>query len=399
MLNSNGGFFILKKFAVWALAFALVITLAFTPGLASTKSSIKLVVDGQEVKLDAQPTLEDGRILIPLRGLFEQAGLRVDWDGAKKAATVTNGYTTIVLKENTKQAQVDGKNVNLDVAAKTQNGRMYIPARFIAETVGFKVDYKSEVVNITTNRVKDTDAFIQKSMETDLNSYSATMNIDQTMRASSMADAEMKMSMRMKMDATQNPLALYMKMSMDISMDGEKESIPEIESYFTNDGFYQFDPMSSEWVKYDDELMQEMLEELMNQADPLSQFEELRKYLKNIQVYEYADHYIMSFSLADNYLNEMMGGLGDLLGEEIGELPFKVNYFEFSTKLDKKTLYPIDLVGKSHLYGDIEGEKLNIYQSISGKYSNYNKINEITIPEDVLKNAKSFEEMYSDLGL
>lgn len=389
--------FILKKITAWFLAFALILTFAFAPAGASANSSIKLVVDGQEMKFDAQPKVENGRALIPLRGLFEKAGLRVDWNAASKTATVTNGLTTIVLKENNKQAQVNGKTVTLDVAAKTHNGRMYIPTRFIAETVGFNVDYKANTVNIKTNLVKDAVAFLEKTMQTDLNSYSANMKIDQTMKMSSVFDSELKMSMNINLDAIHDPFAMYMKLAMKMSMDGESESIPGIESYVTKDGFYQYDPMEEVWVKYDDGSMVEMIEELMLQADPLAMMDEMKQYLKDIYVYEYADHYVMSYSLSDTFFNEMLGGLGDILGEEMGDLPIKIGYFQFATKYDKKTLYPLELAGKAHMYGDIEGEKLNLYQSFSGTYSKFNEIKEIKIPQEVLSNAVNFSDLYPEL--
>lgn len=389
---------ILKKITAWVLTFALVLTVAFAPGVTLANSSIKLIVDGQEVKFDAQPKVENGRTLIPLRGLFEKAGLRVDWNGSNKTATVTNGLTTIALKENSKQAQVNGKAVTLDVAAKTQNGRMYIPARFIAETVGFNVDYKSNTVNIKTNLVKDTAAFLQKTMQTDLKSYSAKMKIDQTMKMPSLFDSDMKMSMDMDLDAIQDPLAMYMKMTMKMSMDGETETIPAIESYFTKDGFYQYEPVEKVWVKYNDQSMQELIDELMAQADPLAMMDQMKDFIKDIYVYEYDNYYVMSYSLSDTFFKEMLGGMGDLFGDELSDLPIKIGYFQFATKLDKKTLYPLELAGKAHMYGEIEGEKLNLYQSFSGTYSKFNEIKEIKIPQEVLSNAVNFTDLYPELA-
>lgn len=385
----------MKKITAWILAFALILTVAFAPGTTLANKSIKLVVDGQEVKLDAQPKVENGTTLIPLRGLFEKVGLRVDWDAASKTATVSNGLTTIVLKENAKQAQVNGKNVTLDVAAKTHNGRMYIPVRFVAETVGFDVNYKSNELNIKTNLVKDAVAFLQKTMQTDLNSYSAKMNIEQKMKMSSMP--EMNMTMDLNLDAVQDPLGMYMKMAMKMSMGGESESIPAMESYVTKDGFYQYDPLEEVWVKFDDESMLGLLDELMSQADPLAMMDQMQAFLKDVYVYEYKDHYVMTFSMSDESFKELLGSMGDLLGGDISELPLKVNYFQFATKLDKKTLYPLELAGKAHMYGEIEGEKMNLYQNYSGTYSNFNKIKEITIPEEVISNAVNFSELYPEL--
>ncbi|HHY22160.1 MAG TPA: hypothetical protein GX525_09875 [Bacilli bacterium] len=151
-------------------------------------------------------------------------------------------------------------------------------------------------------------------------------------------------------------------------------------------------------MKYNDQSMQELIDELMAQADPLAMMDQMKDFIKDIYVYEYDNYYVMSYSLSDTFFKEMLGGMGDLFGDELSDLPIKIGYFQFATKLDKKTLYPLELAGKAHMYGEIEGEKLNLYQSFSGTYSKFNEIKEIKIPQEVLSNAVNFTDLYPELA-
>ncbi len=41
-------------------------------------------MNGQRLYFDVQPVLIDGRVLLPLRTIFEQLGASVEWDGTEK---------------------------------------------------------------------------------------------------------------------------------------------------------------------------------------------------------------------------------------------------------------------------------------------------------------------------
>ena len=56
---------------------------------------------------------------------------------------------TIVLRLGSKTAQVDGETVRLDRAPEAQDGVTLVPIRFLAETLGFAVDYDSSTQTIT----------------------------------------------------------------------------------------------------------------------------------------------------------------------------------------------------------------------------------------------------------
>ena len=102
---------------------------------------IQVKLNGIYLNMDVPPTIIDGRTLVPLRAIFEALNADVVWDNNTKTVTGSKGSTTVVLKINSKTAQVNGKNTLLDVPATIVDGRTMVPARFIAESLGQKVGW------------------------------------------------------------------------------------------------------------------------------------------------------------------------------------------------------------------------------------------------------------------
>lgn len=102
---------------------------------------IKVTIDSKPLYFDVEPTNINGRTLVPLRTIFESLGAEVQWDGSTQTITGTKGNIKVILQINNKIATVNGKKVELDVAAKVIDGRTLVPARFIAESLGAKVNW------------------------------------------------------------------------------------------------------------------------------------------------------------------------------------------------------------------------------------------------------------------
>lgn len=102
--------------------------------------AIKLYVNNKEVPTTSMnPVQLDGRVLVPTREVFEAMGATVHWEGKKQTVTVKYKTSTIVLTVNQKNVLVNGKNATLDVPAKVINGKVMIPVRFVSENIGMKV--------------------------------------------------------------------------------------------------------------------------------------------------------------------------------------------------------------------------------------------------------------------
>ena len=52
---------------------------------------IKVLVNGNEVKFDAEPQMINGRVLVPVRAVAESLGATVNWDENTKTVSITKG--------------------------------------------------------------------------------------------------------------------------------------------------------------------------------------------------------------------------------------------------------------------------------------------------------------------
>jgi len=63
--------------------------LATTIGVAAS-SNIRLIVNGQEITPDVPPQIIDGRVMVPARFVAEPLGATVEWDGENNTVIVTD---------------------------------------------------------------------------------------------------------------------------------------------------------------------------------------------------------------------------------------------------------------------------------------------------------------------
>lgn len=103
-----------------------------------------LVPVGRQLHLDTPPVIENGRILVPVRALAEGFGAQVLWNAEKRQATITRGDTVLNLVQGSMSAAENGKSVQLDVAPKSMENRLYVPLRFIAEAMGCTVEWDGD---------------------------------------------------------------------------------------------------------------------------------------------------------------------------------------------------------------------------------------------------------------
>lgn len=114
----------------------------------------KITVNKNKIQMNQNsgyPYIAKGnRTMVPLRVVSENMGFKVDWKGETQEITMTNsglGRNLNLQIGNTK-ASLNGKEINIDqtgiIAPIIRGNRTYVPLRFIAENMGYKVDYKKE---------------------------------------------------------------------------------------------------------------------------------------------------------------------------------------------------------------------------------------------------------------
>jgi hypothetical protein len=115
-----------------------------TGGRTDAENSIKVSLNGTYLTFEQAPVNQDGRVLVPMRTIFEAMGAEVSWDGAAKKVTATFDGNTVELTIGSKIAQVNGKDTTLDVPASIINGSTMVPVRFISESLSAKVEWQKD---------------------------------------------------------------------------------------------------------------------------------------------------------------------------------------------------------------------------------------------------------------
>ncbi|WP_096203285.1 copper amine oxidase N-terminal domain-containing protein [Bacillus sp. FJAT-45350] len=118
----------------------------------SASNEIKVYIDGELQRYDQPPIIVDGRTLVPMRGIFERLGASVDYREQTRTIHSQFDGRTLEMKVGETKANLDGRNVSLDVASQINNSRTLVPLRFISETIGANVawDGNMRVVTIDT---------------------------------------------------------------------------------------------------------------------------------------------------------------------------------------------------------------------------------------------------------
>ena len=111
---------------------------------------ITVMVLNQKVEFDQEPVIDNGRILVPLRAIFEALNAEVYWDDATQTITA---YKSTAFKEDivvnlqigsnemtvSRTDMDEDKKVVLDAPATVINGRTLVPVRAISESLECEV--------------------------------------------------------------------------------------------------------------------------------------------------------------------------------------------------------------------------------------------------------------------
>lgn len=133
--------------------------------------AIDVVIADQKLTMDQPPIIEQGRTLVPMREIFEAFGADVDWNQANRTVTATKEDTTIVLKIENTAASLNGKYVHLDVPGTIVNGRTMVPIRFIAESLGAKVNWYQPNQTVYINSALPVAPTVDSKLQKYINQY------------------------------------------------------------------------------------------------------------------------------------------------------------------------------------------------------------------------------------
>ncbi len=106
------------------------------------REEVNIMINNNKHCFDQPATVINSRTMVPLRGIFEVLGAKVDWnaDTSTVTAELKNGKI-IKLKIGDNNAYKDNELIKLDQPAIVTNGRTLVPVRFVAESADAIVDW------------------------------------------------------------------------------------------------------------------------------------------------------------------------------------------------------------------------------------------------------------------
>lgn len=89
----------MKRFSTGLIVGLVAGLIMATAALALAANPIKLIINGQNIQCDVPPQNINGRVLVPARFVAESLGANVAWDAANNAVVITS-VTPLEVEEN-----------------------------------------------------------------------------------------------------------------------------------------------------------------------------------------------------------------------------------------------------------------------------------------------------------
>jgi len=169
----------LTRYTILLLIFITIIGIA--PGITVlAENDIVIEIDGVRAPIQGQqPVIADGRVLVPVRGVFEALGFSVNWNQERRTVSLINERNTVVITEGHLIFTNNEIPYELDVPAQIINERMMLPLRALIESVGYYAywDPANRAVLVFTGGPVDGLEDVDKDFSYDEDDYSATDHI------------------------------------------------------------------------------------------------------------------------------------------------------------------------------------------------------------------------------
>lgn len=140
-----------------AILLVTIIGIVFPFGglIGEAVSPVRVFLNGNLMHFEAPPVIESGRVLVPMRAIFEALGATVQWfpDGNRIEAIAPG--KTIRLEIRNRTADINGEAEKIDVPPQIIRNRTFVPLRFVSQALGAEVNWNSGTRTVTILRSGD----------------------------------------------------------------------------------------------------------------------------------------------------------------------------------------------------------------------------------------------------
>lgn len=257
-------------------------------------------------------------------------------------------------------------------------------------TVSDSKNNKSSNANATTSNqnLPKAEELIQRMNEAgkELMSFSTEVDVYQTIinRVSNTASTEQIIDSLTRSDIIKEPFQTHS--STQTKMHTEDMSMV-MEQYVTKDAIYM--KLGNDWMKMNEEMRSKAMPSMVEAGYPWRQLEPYRSVEDALEVSEEGGHYVIRAKLNDSQLLKFTKSYRNQTNYR-GE-PLTDNYTDIKIRkanivytVRKDTYYPVEVSLSTDMDVTMSGNTFSIKSESWSKYSNYNEIQEINIPQEVL---------------
>ncbi len=111
-------------------------------------TSILVMVKGKYIDFDVAPIVENERVLVPMRNIFEALGATVSWQGDVNTVLATRENIVIALQPGQSHLFKNTQKVDMPVSSIAKDNRILVPIRAIAEALDTDVFYNENTKTV-----------------------------------------------------------------------------------------------------------------------------------------------------------------------------------------------------------------------------------------------------------
>ncbi|BBI36572.1 hypothetical protein KCTCHS21_59710 [Cohnella abietis] len=117
--------------------------------VANDSMEIKLYVDGKRRTLSQPPLVQDGVVMVPIKDIWLQLGVKSEWDAAAQKFIALKGSALYDLTVGSATAHKDGQPLTLEHAPTLlANGTVLVPLSYVHDAFGATVSWDETVRKI-----------------------------------------------------------------------------------------------------------------------------------------------------------------------------------------------------------------------------------------------------------
>jgi hypothetical protein len=153
------------------LATSLILFICFLPlssAFAAKAENIYIFLDGKKMEFKLprpQPINVDGRVLVPLRDIFEALGAKISWDNTTKTVTAKKDNVLITYKIGSLTGNRNNEIIQIPVPGKLVDGTTLIPLRFVGEALGAIVGWDEHSQTVLISSKVKTEVEVTRILE------------------------------------------------------------------------------------------------------------------------------------------------------------------------------------------------------------------------------------------